>query len=84
MEVKFYNAKWCGPCKQMKPHIDKLVSEGYSIQSIDIDDNPTLSESAEIRGVPTLTISENGSEVERMVGYEDYDRLKSRIDIYKK
>ena len=82
VEVKFFNAAWCGPCKQMKPHIEKLIEEGYSIQMIDIDDQPTLAEAAEVRGVPTTTISENGSIVERVVGYEDYDRLKKRIDIY--
>tara|TARA_B100000902_G_C26491652_1_gene519597 strand:+ start:188 stop:442 length:255 start_codon:yes stop_codon:yes gene_type:complete len=84
MEVKFFNAAWCGPCKQMKPHIDKLVSEGYSIQEVDIDQNPSLAELSEVRGVPTVSISENGVEVERLVGYEDYDRLKARLDIYKK
>ena len=84
MEVKFFNAAWCGPCKQMKPHIDKLVSEGYSIQEVDIDQNPSLAELVEVRGVPTVSISENGVEVERLVGYEDYDRLKARLDIYKK
>ena len=84
MEVKFFNASWCGPCKQMKPHIDKLQKEGYNIQEIDIDQNSTLAEAAEIRGVPTIAIYENGNEVERLVGYEDYDRLKARIDIFKK
>ena len=84
VEVKFFNAAWCGPCKQMKPHIDKLQKEGYNIQEVDIDQNSTLAESAEIRGVPTLAIYENGNEVERLVGYEDYDRLKARIDIFKK
>tara|TARA_B100000214_G_scaffold346698_1_gene297498 strand:- start:979 stop:1233 length:255 start_codon:yes stop_codon:yes gene_type:complete len=84
MEVKFFNASWCGPCKQMKPHIDKLQKEGYNIQEIDIDQNSTLAEAAEIRGVPTTIIYENGSVMERVVGYEDYDRLKARFDIYKK
>ena len=26
----------------MKPHIEKLIEEGYSIQMIDIDNQPTL------------------------------------------
>ena len=44
MEVKFFNATWCGPCQQMKPHVDKLNKEGYSIESVDIDENPTLAD----------------------------------------
>ena len=49
---------------------------------VDIDEQPTIAESAEVRGVPTTAIYENGQIVERVVGYEDYDRLKKRLDIY--
>ena len=81
-QVKFYNAKWCGPCKQMKPHIEKLQKEGYDIQEIDVDEFPSLAEEAEVRCVPTLMIYDNDGMQERVVGYQDYDRLKKRIDIY--
>ena len=84
MEVKFFNVKWCGPCQQMKPHIEELVKEGYSIEMVDIDDNPTLAESANVRGVPTTAIYENGTLVESIVGYQDKDLLQRKIDVYKK
>ena len=82
MEIKFFNAKWCGPCKQMKPHIDELISEGYSIQEIDVDDQPELAKEFNVRGVPTLMIYDDAGMQEKVVGYQDYDRLKKRIDIY--
>jgi thioredoxin 1 len=84
MEVKFFNATWCGPCQQMKPHVDKLNKEGYSIESVDIDVNPTLAESSNVRGVPTIAIYENGKLVESIVGYQDKDFLQKKIDVYKK
>ena len=84
MEVKFFNATWCGPCQQMKPHVDKLNKEGYSIESVDIDENPTLAESANVRGVPTIAIYENGKLVESIVGYQDKDFLQKKIYVYKK
>ena len=84
MEVKFFNATWGGPCQQMKPHVDKLNKEGYSIESVDIDENPTLAESANVRGVPTIAIYENGKLVESIVGYQDKDFLQKKIDVYKK
>ena len=84
MEVKFFNATWCGPCQQMKPHVDKLNKEGYSIESVDIDENPTLAESANVRGVPTIAIYENGKLVESIVGYQDKDLLQRKIDVYYK
>ena len=84
MEVKFFNATWCGPCQQLQPHVDKLNKEGYSIESVDIDVNPTLAESANVRGVPTIAIYENGKLVESIVGYQDKDFLQKKIDVYKK
>ena len=84
MEIKFFNASWCGPCKQMKPHIDELISEGYNIQTIDIDEQPDLAEQYNVRGVPTIAIYENGKLVESIVGYQDKDFLQKKIDVYKK
>ena len=84
VNVKFFNAEWCGPCNQMKPQMDRLVKAGYPIEMVDVDEQPTIAESAEVRGVPTTAIYEDGVLVERVVGYEDVDRLKKRIDIYHK
>ena len=84
VEVIFFNASWCSPCQQMKPGVNKLVKEGYPIEMVDIEENPTLAESAEVRGVPTTAIYENGVLVERLVGYRDGDLLKGKIDVYYK
>jgi|TARA_A100001391_G_C4825504_1_gene212544 thioredoxin 1 len=84
MKVKFFNAAWCGPCQQMKPHIEALVKEGYSIEMVDVDEQPTLAESANVRGVPTTAIYEDGELVESIVGYQDKDLLQRKIDVYKK
>jgi len=84
VEVIFFNASWCSPCQQMKPGVDKLVESGYPIEMVDIEENPTLAESAEVRGVPTTAIYENGVLVERLVGYRDEDLLKRKIDVYYK
>ena len=84
VEVIFFNASWCSPCQQMKPGVDKLVESGYPIEMVDIEENPTLAENAEVRGVPTTAIYENGVLVERLVGYRDEDLLKRKIDVYYK
>ena len=41
VKIKFFNAKWCGPCKQMKPQ-DEMKKKGYPIEEIDIDENGTI------------------------------------------
>ena len=73
-QVKFYNAKWCGPCKQMKPHIEKLQKEGYDIQEIDVDDQPELAQQFNVRGVPTLVVNGNS-----IVGYRDKSQIKEAV-----
>ena len=82
VKIKFFNAKWCGPCKAMKPGIDEMKKKGYPIEEIDIDDNGTLAESVSVRGVPTIIIYENNVEMERVVGFEDVSKLEKRFNIY--
>ena len=74
MEIKFFNAKWCGPCKQMKPHIQELISEGYNIQEIDVDEQPELAKQFNVRGVPTLVVNGNS-----LVVYRDNSQIKEAV-----
>ena len=66
--AKYFTATWCGPCKAFKPVMNEVVSEGYSVQFIDIDQNQTLTSQYNVRSVPTTIIEENGIEVDRFVG----------------
>lgn len=68
-----FSAAWCGPCKSLKPIMDKL-SEEYSDKNFfmayaDIEDGGINTGSAMgIRGVPTTIIFKRGVEVDRLVG----------------
>jgi len=68
-----FSASWCGPCKTIKPIMDKL-SEEYSDKNFfmayaDIEDGGINTGSAMgIRGVPTTIIFKRGVEVDRLVG----------------
>jgi len=73
-KILFFNASWCGPCKQMKPHIDELISEGYQIQDVDIDRNKDLAEQYNVRSVPTLVVDGNS-----LVGYLDKSQIKEAV-----
>ena len=66
--IKYFSATWCGPCQTFKPVMNEIASEGYSVQFIDIDQSSGLTESYNVRSVPTVVIEENGSEVDRFIG----------------
>ena len=68
-----FSASWCGPCKSLRPIMEKL-SEEYSDKNYfwayaDVEENGINTGSAMgIRGVPTTIIFKRGVEVDRLVG----------------
>tara|TARA_B100000902_G_scaffold225458_1_gene214064 strand:+ start:398 stop:718 length:321 start_codon:yes stop_codon:yes gene_type:complete len=68
-----FSASWCGPCKSLRPIMEKL-SEEYSDKNYfwayaDIEDSGINTGSAMgIRGVPSTIIFRRGVEVDRLVG----------------
>ena len=74
VEVKFFNATWCGPCQQMKPQMDRLVKAGYPVEFVDIDEQPELAQEYNVRGVPTLVVNGNS-----LVGYRDKSQIKEAV-----
>ena len=60
---------WCGPCKAIKPVLEKLETEYPNrIADIDIEDNPEISLQYNITSVPTLLIFKKGELVSKKIG----------------
>ena len=79
-----FSAEWCGPCKALKPLMDKLSDEYKNKASFyyaDIEDGGINTGSAAgIRGVPTVIIYKKGIEVDRKVGGVPESLLKEFLD----
>lgn len=56
-------AEWCGPCKQMAPHLESVADEmsgKVQIAKINVDDNPMAASKYGVRGLPTLVLFKDG------------------------
>ena len=56
-------AEWCGPCKQMSPHLEAVAEEmagKVKVAKINVDENPMTGSKYGVRGMPTLMIFKDG------------------------
>jgi thioredoxin 1 len=59
-------AQWCGPCRLMAPMMDWLDSEytgRLAVGKLEADGNPTIRDSLQIQGLPTLILFKGGKPV---------------------
>jgi len=77
--AKYFTASWCGPCKMFKPVIQEAVSEGHSIEILDVDDFQAIAMKYNVMSVPTVVIEQDGTEVDRLVGVVTKDEVIRRL-----
>jgi putative thioredoxin len=61
--VDFF-ADWCPPCRMLKPMLEKACQEnGFNFISINVDQNPNISEEYNVRGIPYVVLFIKGKKV---------------------
>ncbi|MCY1307865.1 Thioredoxin [compost metagenome] len=74
--VVMFTASWCGPCKQMKPMVERLAgTAGLQVVRVDAGADQDVQTAHQIRGVPTIAVFRDGSEVARVVGTQTEARI---------
>ncbi|ACK73620.1 Thioredoxin domain protein [Gloeothece citriformis PCC 7424] len=77
--VDFY-ATWCGPCKLLKPILEKLVQEyDFILAKVDIDQNPDLANRFSIEGVPDVRVVAQGEMYPGFVGAMSEPQIRSLL-----
>lgn len=82
--VDFF-AEWCGPCKTMSPILKQVkdaLKDQVVIVKIDVDKNQSIAAKYQVRGVPTLILYKNGTEVWRQSGVVQKEGLVNIINTH--
>jgi thioredoxin 1 len=78
-------ASWCGPCRLIAPVITWVASEyegRLRVGKADCDANPVLVESLAVKGLPTLVLFRDGSEIRRHEGVLTQAQLIAFLDAH--
>lgn len=74
-------APWCGPCKMIAPVLEELDQEmsNLKIAKVNVDDNPETASKFGVMSIPTLIVFKDGQPVDKVVGFQSKDALKSVV-----
>lgn len=75
-------APWCGPCKQLGPLLEKVVSEANGavrLVKVNIDENQEIAQQLRIQSIPTVYAFRNGQPVDGFMGAIPESQLRAFV-----
>jgi len=76
-------APWCGPCKSLKPILEKLAAEyggKFLLAKINSDDNQELAARYAVRGIPSVKAFIDGEPVDEFSGALPEGEVRALLD----
>lgn len=71
LEILYFTAPWCGPCRAFKPVFNEVISSfagQITTNIIDVDSNQELAQKYNISGIPALVFIKNGQVINQSKG----------------
>lgn len=76
-------APWCGPCQTSGPIVEAIsdeLKEKAKIAKVNVDDNQEISSRFGVMSIPTFIFFKDGKEVDRKIGLQSQEGLKTVIE----
>jgi|APGre2960657373_1045057.scaffolds.fasta_scaffold199749_2 thiol-disulfide isomerase/thioredoxin len=85
MQVLYFGAPWCGPCKSFKPLVEQTVKEmNVRWTDINVDYDPNMSQKYEVSSIPTIVIVDNqGGQLYKHTGVMAKSQLEAAFNNFK-
>jgi thioredoxin 1 len=78
-----FSADWCGPCKIIKPSLEKLENElsgSIKIVKADVGEAEESAKKFNIRNIPTCVLIEGDKEIARFSGVKNDEQIKKFLE----
>ncbi len=76
-------APWCGPCRALKPTLEKLAAEPgvrWTLVTVNVDEHPELAEQFGIRGIPNVKLFSAGAPIAEFSGSMPEGSVRTWLD----
>jgi len=76
-------APWCGPCKSLKPLLEKLVQAyggQFVLAKLNSDENPGLAQALQLRSIPAVFLISQGQVVDQFMGALPEGQIRAFLD----
>jgi putative thioredoxin len=76
-------APWCGPCRNLKPVLEKLVQAyggRFVLAKLNTDEAPQISAALQIRSIPLVVLFVGGRPVDQFMGAQPEGQVRQFLD----
>ncbi len=75
-------AEWCAPCRSVAPIVESVAEKflgRLTVGKVNVDEEPDLAASYDIRSIPALLVFRNGEVVDEIVGAVPFGQLSKSV-----
>jgi len=76
-------AEWCAPCRMLAPTVEAVADQfqgKIKVGKVNVDENMSVSQRFNVRGIPMLILFKNGEVKDQIVGNTSKDNVVRMIE----